>query len=195
MVWAHGGGQISGTGANALYDGGHFAKEGVVLVTCNRRLGAEGFLYLEELFGEGVGPGNLGIQDLVLVLQWVADNISAFGGDPSNVTLFGESGGAAATQAVIVTPGSEGLVTKAILQSGGHAAQRPVTATAVADYVTKQVNVRAGDLDALRQVPWQRFIDFYPDLESRTDWARPQVYLPVINTHMPVHPVDAPHAG
>ncbi len=195
MVWAHGGGQISGTGANALYDGGHFAKEGVVLVTCNRRLGAEGFLYLEELFGEGVGPGNLGIQDLVLVLQWVADNISAFGGDPSNVTLFGESGGAAATQAVIATPGSEGLVTKAILQSGGHAVQRPVTATAVADYVTKQVNVRAGDLDALRQVPWQRFIDIYPDLESRTDWARPQVYLPVINAHMPVHPVDAPHAG
>ena len=55
MVWAHGGGQISGSGANELYDGGHFAREGVVLVTCNRRLGAEGFLYLEELFGDGIG--------------------------------------------------------------------------------------------------------------------------------------------
>ena len=77
MVWAHGGGQISGSGANELYDGGHFAREGVVLVTCNRRLGAEGFLYLEELFGEGIGPGNLGMQDLICVLQWVADNIQA----------------------------------------------------------------------------------------------------------------------
>ena len=195
MVWAHGGGQTSGTGANPLYDGGHFAREGVVLVTCNRRLGAEGFLYLEELFGEGVGPGNLGIQDLVMVLQWVSDNISVFGGDPNNITLFGESGGAAATQAVIATPGSKGLVAKAILQSGGHGVQRPDTATAIAEHVTQQLNVGKGDLDALRQVPWQQFVELYPDLESRTDWARPQIYLPVVNAHMPVHPVDAPHAG
>ena len=195
MVWAHGGGQISGSGANELYDGGHFAREGVVLVTCNRRLGAEGFLYLEELFGEGIGPGNLGMQDLICVLQWVADNIQAFGGDPNNVTLFGESGGAAATQATIATPGCVGLVHKAILQSGGHAVQRPATATAIARHVTERLNIQAGDLDALRQVPWQQFVALYPDLETRTDWAQPQIYLPVINKHMPTHPVDAPHAG
>merc|ERR1711965_649196 len=132
MVWVHGGGQISGSGANAIYDGSNFARDGVVLVTCNRRLGAEGFLYLEELFGDGVGPGNLGMQDLICVLQWVADNIQAFGGNPNNVTLFGESGGSAATQATIATPGSAGLLHKAILQSGGHAVQRPATATAIA---------------------------------------------------------------
>ena len=183
MVWAHGGGQISGSGANELYDGGHFAREGVVLGTCNRRLGAEGFLYLEELFGDGIGPGNLGMQDLICVLQWVADNIQAFGGDPNNVTLFGESGGAAATQATITTPGCVGLVHKAILQSGGHAVQRPSTATAIARHVTERLNIRAGDLDALRQVPWQQFIALYPDLETRTDWAQPQIYLPVINKH------------
>ncbi len=195
MVWAHGGGQISGSGANALYDGGHFAREGVVLVTCNRRLGAEGFLYLEELFGDGVGPGNLGMQDLICVLQWVADNIQAFGGNPNNVTLFGESGGSAATQAAIATPGCAGLVHKAILQSGGHAVQRPVTATAIARHVTNQLNVQRGDLDALRQVPWQQFVDLYPDLDARVEWAQPQIYLPVLNEHMPVHPVDAPHYG
>ena len=94
MVWAHGGGQISGSGADN--DGIHFAKEGVVIVTCNRRLGAEGYLYLEELFGDNVGPGNLGIQDLILVLEWVAENIQQFVGDPANVTLFGASGGAVA---------------------------------------------------------------------------------------------------
>ena len=195
MVWAHGGGQISGSGANELYDGGHFAREGVVLVTCNRRLGAEGFLYLEELFGEGVGPGNLGMQDLICVLQWVADNIQAFGGNPNNVTLFGESGGAAATQATIATPGSAGLVDKAILQSGGHAVQRPATATAIARHVTEQLNVPAGDLDALSQVPWQSIVDLYPALETRTEWAQPQIYLPVLNSHMPTHPVDAAHSG
>ena len=195
MVWAHGGGQVSGTGANELYDGGHFATEGVVLVTCNRRLGAEGYLYLEELFGDAVGPGNLGVQDLICVLQWVADNITAFGGNPNNVTLFGESGGAAATQAAIATPGSRGLVHKAILQSGGHAVQRPASANAIAEHVVKQLAIEPGDVDALRQVPWQRLVELYPQLEARTEWAQPQLYLPVLNQHMPVHPVDAPHAG
>ena len=195
MVWAHGGGQISGSGANELYDGGYFAREGVVLVTCNRRLGAEGFLYLEELFGDGVGPGNLGVQDLICALQWVADNIHAFGGNPNNVTLFGESGGAVATQAAIATPQCAGLVHKAILQSGGHAVQRPSTATAIARHVTNQVNVRPGDLDALRQVPWRQFVDIYSGLQARVEWEQPQIYLPVLNEHMPVHPVDATHAG
>ena len=61
--------------------------------------------------------------------------------------------------------------------------------------MTQQLNVGKGDLDALRQVPWQQFVEIYPDLESRTDWARPQIYLPVVNAHMPVHPADAPHAA
>ena len=113
MVWVHGGGQISGSGADKIYDGSNFAKDGVVLVTCNRRLGAEGFLYLEELFGDGIGTGNLGMQDLICVLQWVADNIQSFGGDPSNITIFGESGGAAAIQATIATPGAGGLINRA----------------------------------------------------------------------------------
>ena len=65
MIWAHGGGQVTGTGASAVYDGTHFAKDGVVLVTNNRRLGAEGYLYLSEAFGDGIGPGNLGILDQI----------------------------------------------------------------------------------------------------------------------------------
>ena len=194
MVWAHGGGQISGSGANELYDGTRFAQEGVVLVTCNRRLGAEGYLYLEELFGDDIGPGNLGIQDLILVLLWVQENITRFGGNPSNVTLFGESGGAAATQAVIATPGSKGLVHRVIPQSGGHSAQRTEKATEVARRIINQLNIRPGDIDALRRVQWQTFVDVYETLDEE-HLGSPQIYLPVINRHMPVHPVDAAHHG
>ena len=128
----------------------YFAQEGVVLVTCNRRLGAEGFLYLEELFGENVGPGNLGMQDLICVLEWLADNIQAFGGDPNNITLFGESGGAAAAQATIATPGASGLINRAILQSGGHAVQRHTTATRIARHVIDQLGIKMRDVEALR---------------------------------------------
>ena len=87
MVWVHDGGQVSGSGADN--DGTHFAEEGVVLVTCNRQLGAKGFLYLEELFGDDFGPGNLGIQDLIEVLNWVARNIRHFGGDPADAAHAG----------------------------------------------------------------------------------------------------------
>lgn len=194
MVWAHGGGQVSGSGANATYDGTHFAKDGVVLVTCNRRLGAEGFLYLEEHFGEGVGPGNLGIQDLICVLEWVALNIEQFGGNPNNVTLFGESGGAAATQAVVATPGSKGLVHKVIVQSGGHAAQLPGTAKAVADLMLSELGEDGLSYNALQNVPWHRLVELYPVLEKQqVKLGRPQIYLPVINSHMPVHPADTAH--
>ncbi|MDA0791357.1 MAG: carboxylesterase family protein [Proteobacteria bacterium] len=196
MVWAHGGGQTSGTGSSSIYDGTHFARDGVVLVTCNRRLGAEGYLYLEPLFGNHVGPGNLGIQDLIAVLEWVAENIRNFGGDPSNVTLFGESGGGAATQAVVATRGSQGLVHRVIVQSGGHAAQRADTATAVTRHMLGALDIKPGDIDALRQVPWSRLVDLYDSLQSlEAELGQPQIYLPVINEHMPHHPVDAPYEG
>ena len=111
MVWAHGGDRDTdtGSGSQPLYDGSHFARDGVVLVTCNRRLGAEGFLYLEELMSDGVGPGNLGILDQIEVLRWVQENITQFGGDPNNVTLFGQASGGAVVQAVVATPAAKGL--------------------------------------------------------------------------------------
>ncbi|MYA16623.1 MAG: carboxylesterase/lipase family protein [Gammaproteobacteria bacterium] len=119
MVWVHGGGQVAGSGAAAYYDGTHFAKSGVVLITNNRRLGAEGYLYLAERFGEGIGPGNLGILDQIEVLRWVQENVERFGGDPGNVTLFGESGGGAATQAVVATTGSKGCCTGSFRRAVG----------------------------------------------------------------------------
>src|ERR1700756_382681 len=87
MVWIHGGAYMFGSSAEPVYDGGRFAMAGVVLVTCNYRLGVEGF-------GQIPGtPANRGLLDLVAALRWVAENIEAFGGDPGNVTVFGESAG------------------------------------------------------------------------------------------------------
>ena len=194
MVWAHGGGQVSGTGSSAVYDGTHFAKEGVVLVTNNRRLGAEGYLYLPEAFGDGIGPGNLGILDQIEALRWVQENIEAFGGDPNNVTLFGESGGGATVQAVVATKGSKGLLHRVIPQSGGHAAQRPETANQLTQIALKQLNIRPGELDALRAVHWSEFSNIYESLQI-PELGKPQTYLPVIGESMPVHPVDAPYQG
>ncbi len=94
MVWIHGGGFRNGNGSAALYDGASFARDGVVLVTLNYRLHAFGFLYLDELFDGAEGTGNLGLLDQLAALEWVRDNIAAFGGDPSNITVFGESAGA-----------------------------------------------------------------------------------------------------
>ena len=194
MVWAHGGGQVTGSGASPIYEGTHFAKEGVVLITCNRRLGAEGYLYLPEHFSEGMGPGNLGIEDLIEVLRWVQANARAFGGDPGKVTLFGESGGGAATQALVATPASRGLVHRVIPQSGGHSAQYPEAASAITALALSALGIKAGDLDALRAVPWTQFSEIYAGLQA-SEYARPQVYTHVLSAAMPLHPVDVTHAG
>ena len=194
MVWVHGGGQVSGSGSMPLYDGTQFANEGVVLVTCNRRLGAEGYLYLEPAMGAGVGPGNLGVLDQIQMLRWLQENIAAFGGDAGNVTLFGQSGGAAVVQALVATPAARGLVRRVIPQSGSYAAQRPESAERITEFVLKQLAIEAGDLDTLRTVPSARLAAMYPAVRE-LGLGQPQPYLPVISESMPVHPADAAHAG
>jgi para-nitrobenzyl esterase len=120
MVWIHGGGFIEGSARNSWYDGALLAKRGeVVVVTLQYRLGAWGFLELSELGGpEYAESGNLGVLDQIAALQWVHDNIAAFGGDPQNVTLFGQSAGAGSAGILMVTPLAHGLFHRAILESG-----------------------------------------------------------------------------
>jgi para-nitrobenzyl esterase len=128
MVWVHGGSFVSGSGAGALYRGGMLAREGdVVVVTINYRLGLLGFLAhpaLEEpgqtwLHGEPwSGFGNWGLADQVAALQWVGDHIEDFGGDPGNVTIFGESAGGMSITALMATPAASGLFHRAIVESG-----------------------------------------------------------------------------
>lgn len=115
MVWIFGGGFYSGTSSLALYDGGLLAsEEDVILVSMNYRVSALGFLY----FGRPDAPGNAGLFDQLLALQWIHDNIEQFGGDPNKVTIFGESAGAVSISLHMLSPLSRNLFSQAILQSG-----------------------------------------------------------------------------
>jgi para-nitrobenzyl esterase len=120
MVWLHGGAWLIGGAAQPVYDGGKLVRRGdVVVVTVNYRLGALGFLRGADVCGEELPTtGNEGIGDCVAALAWVRREVAAFGGDPENITVFGESAGAVITAALLVSPTARGLFHKAIIQSG-----------------------------------------------------------------------------
>lgn len=113
MVWIHGGAFTFGSGNSFLYGPDFLVAEGVVLVTLNYRLGPLGFLSVGS-----DAPGNVGLKDQVLALKWVQENIAAFGGDPKQVTVFGESAGGASVQYLLISPMAAGLFNRAISQSG-----------------------------------------------------------------------------
>ncbi|MGW2566266.1 carboxylesterase family protein [Streptomyces sp. NPDC001537] len=113
LVWVHGGGFLAGSPASPWYDGRSFARDGVVTVTVGHRLGVEGFAPLDGV------PANRGLRDLLLALDWVRDNIAAFGGDPGRVTLAGQSAGGAAVLALLSSPAAEGRLQRAVSLSGG----------------------------------------------------------------------------
>ncbi len=120
MVWLHGGGFSAGSGQELPgYDGANLASKGdVVVVTINHRLNVLGFLDLSDFGKEYASSGNAGLLDLVAALEWVRDNAEAFGGDPANVTIFGQSGGGGKVSTLCATPAAKGLFHKAIVQSG-----------------------------------------------------------------------------
>ena len=147
MVWIHGGAFANGTAAVPTYDGSRFARDGVVLVSINYRLGVDGFLFL------GDGVGNLGLLDQVAALKWVRDNIAAFGGDASNVTIFGESAGGMSVATLLSMPRAKGLFKRVIAESGaGHHALSAGTATRVGGYLAEKLGVPAARA-AIAQVP------------------------------------------
>lgn len=112
MVWLHGGALTRGTAGMPVYDGRPFARDGVVLVSVNYRLGIEGYGYFPDV------PANPGLRDQLAALNWVHESIEAFGGDPGRITLFGQSAGAISIGALLAAPQAQGLVRRAILQSG-----------------------------------------------------------------------------
>jgi para-nitrobenzyl esterase len=120
MVWIHGGAFVGGMTGTPMFDGTKFAQKGVVLVSIAYRLGAFGFMAHPELSREsGKGSGTYGIQDMIAGLQWVKNNIARFGGDPSRVTIFGESAGGIAVSMLSASPAAKGLFQRAISESGG----------------------------------------------------------------------------
>jgi para-nitrobenzyl esterase len=127
MVWIYGGAFVQGSGSTPFYDGAHFAEQGVVLVTFNYRLGRFGF-FAHPALDAGPGPiANYGLMDQIAALKWVRANIAAFGGDPRNVTMFGESAGAISVNYLMGSPAARGLFDKAISESGfGRSVPRPL---------------------------------------------------------------------
>ena len=135
MVYIHGGGFSNGSGALTLLSDRFVAEENIVLVGINHRLNAFGYTYLADLDPRYPDSGNIGQLDLVAALQWVKRNISHFGGDPSNVTIFGESGGAAKISSLLATPSAKGLFHRAIIESGS--ARQALTTEAAAQHTKK----------------------------------------------------------
>lgn len=165
MVWFHGGGYNYGSGSWATYDGTNLARNhDVVVVTVNHRLNALGFLNLAGVGGHP-SSGNAGMLDLLLVLEWVRDNIAGFGGDPGNVTVFGQSGGGGKVSTTLAMPGADKLRHKAIIQSGpGIRVGDPGRAAEAAKQVMKAVG--AADVKALREVPYAAILRAARGLEN-----------------------------
>ncbi|HSL59736.1 MAG TPA: carboxylesterase/lipase family protein [Acidimicrobiales bacterium] len=197
MVWIHGGGFTTGSGSSSLYRGAALARRGVVVVTLNYRLGALGFLHLADLGGEAwAGSGNLGLLDQVAALDWVAEHIGAFGGDPDRVTVFGESAGAMSVGALLAVPAATRRFGRAILQSGAQAhVHEPAAASEVARRLLAAVDVDPGDLDALRDVPVERLLGAQAAVAAETGGSGLPFQPVVDGTVLVGHPADAVAAG
>jgi len=159
MVWLHGGGFTSGNGSYSMYDGANMArKHDVVTVTVNHRLNSFGFLYLADIGGaKYANASNVGITDVVAALEWVRDNIANFGGDPNNVTIFGQSGGAGKVSTLLAMPSAKGLFHRAIVQSGANLKGVSTDdATKTARMLMDKLGVKTAD--ELQQVPMDQLI-------------------------------------
>lgn len=195
MVWIHGGAFSTGSGRTPWYSGHNFARDGIVVVTINYRLNAFGFLRLDALFDGLEQTGTLGIQDQIAALEWVRDNIANFGGDPSNVTIFGESAGGMSVGTLLSSPKAKGLFAKAIPQSGaGHNAHTIENADRLARSFLEITGVRAGDTDALLALSAEQIIEAAAGLAQTDVGSLP--FQPCVGDEVvPVAPIDASRAG
>jgi para-nitrobenzyl esterase len=152
MVWIHGGSLRNGSSSMPLYDGRAFARDGVVLVSINYRLGVEGFGVFPD------APDNRGLLDQIAALEWVRDNIAAFGGDPGNVTVFGESAGAICIGSLLTHPRARGLFRRAIMQSGPPQTASREEAAKIVTLMAKELGVPA-TAEAFAAVDRERLLD------------------------------------
>jgi para-nitrobenzyl esterase len=201
MVWLHGRGHYAGAASETMYNGANLAKRGnVVVVSVNHRLNVFGYLYLEEIAGaEFQGSGNAGELDIVLALKWIKDNVSFFGGDPDNVTIFGQSGGGGKVCNLMAMPDANGLFHRAIVQSGP--AIRGIErkdASDIAERLLAKLGIKANEIDKLQQIPALQLLQ-----EADRIFDKPRVNLtgrvmndlmrfnPVVDgQYLPTHPFD-----
>ncbi|NUR26009.1 MAG: carboxylesterase family protein, partial [Catenulispora sp.] len=198
MVWIHGGAFVNGSSAVPAYDGKAFARDGIVLVSMNYRLGVEGFALLPD------APANRGLLDQVAALTWVRDNIAAFGGDPEQVTIFGESAGAMSVTTLLTMPLARGLFHRAITQSGSvQAAATPTDAGLVLGVLGELLGgpVTAAGLatvdgaaliDAQRQISAEVAAGADPARYGASIAAANMAFIPVVDgDSLPWHPMVA----
>jgi para-nitrobenzyl esterase len=165
MVWLHGGGFSSGSGGDAITEGGNLARKGdVVVVSVNHRLNVFGYLQLSKEWGpEYVSSGQAGMLDIVLSLEWIRGNIARFGGNPGNVTIFGESGGARKVPMLMAMPPAKGLFHKAIIQSGsGLDAPSSAEGISLGRELLNKLGIAEGDREALKRAGTQAIFDAQP---------------------------------
>jgi para-nitrobenzyl esterase len=166
LVWLHGGGFSSGSGAEAWYDGAWLAERGqMVVVTVNYRLGALGYLYLSPEFG----PANLGLLDQTAALRWVRENIAAFGGDPERVTLNGQSAGALSALALLHQPEASSLFQRVILESTpvGIVPHDPDEAAGIGRGLLDELGLRPDEAEQLRKLPIPRLLAAQGEVAQR----------------------------
>jgi para-nitrobenzyl esterase len=160
LFWCHGGAFLVGSGSSPWYDGTNLCRlDDVVVVTFNHRLGALGYLHLADIAPDFEGAGTAGMRDIVAALEWVRDNIAEFGGDPGNVTIFGESGGGAKVSVLLALPAAKGLFHKAVIQSGPAvqmATREDGTKTAL--QVLAELGLGNKDVAKLRSLPAEKIL-------------------------------------
>lgn len=205
FVWIHGGGFQMGAGSDPMYSGAAFARSGIVAVTLNYRLGIQGNLLIDGV----EGAGNFGMLDQICALEWVRDNIAAFGGDPGNVTIAGESAGGQSVSILMTMPRARGLFRRVIAQSGAaHNAMSRKSGAAIASRFAEELGIREGDIEAFRAVPLDQLIaeenKIFPRSLARQEpsfgelmkVALPLASQPVFGTpELPEFPIDAIRGG
>ena len=164
MVWLHGGGFRAGSGQEQIgYDGTNLARDhGVVVVSLNHRLNALGFLDLSAYGAKYAHSGNVGMMDIVKALQWVRDNIAQFGGDPDNVTIFGQSGGGGKVSTLMAMPSAKGLFNKAIVQSGSITQlMEPKYSRRIGAKTVEALHLNPSRISEIEQVPYEQLLAAY----------------------------------
>lgn len=193
MVWLHGGGFTAGAGSWGWWTGDDLAAaQDVVVVSLNHRLNIFGFLSLQDHGGPAHGlVTNPGMRDIVMALAWVRDNIAAFGGDPGNVTIFGQSGGGMKVSTLMAMPEARGLFHKAIVQSGPLLRAVPRDrAAAVAEAALRRLNIGPGQLARLQEVPPDAMLAAFAAAGEGAP-GMPRQFAPVVDGEsLPTHPFD-----
>jgi len=192
LVSFHGGGFATGSGNSPVYDGAQLARFGdVVVVTVNHRLAANGYVHLADLGAPAAfgSAGVCGVMDMVASLEWVRDNITAFGGDPGRVMVFGQSGGGAKTTVLLGTPAARGLFHRAAVQSGSALRlQTRENATKAAAALLDNLGIARTNIADIQTVPWERLLEAQTAVSGQSIGGS---FGPVMDgAYLPHHPFD-----